>query len=328
MARVQDGDLSMSTSDADGTTLTLSLSAVPESEALPATRPEVDADGVETSAGIDDLPAIRVLVVDDDEYNRLVIRRYLPIPPLTVETAVNGRAALDAALAEAFDMIFIDIDMPVMDGLEATARIRAHERATGRSQCVIVALSSHDDEETKQRSREAGSDAYLVKPVPRATLRRTLADLARASLKAPASRVATSAAPGDDSASAVGSSAAAGRESAPAVGPSPADVVELDPDLKDTLPSFLDSRREMLDDLERALDKGAREDARRLAHRLAGSFGLYGFRWASDQSRRIERDAENGDAGLLLEWLIGLRRHLDTVDVRVADATVTDDARQ
>jgi len=74
--------------------------------------------------------------------------------------------------------------------------------------------------------------------------------------------------------------------------------------------------------MARALDGTTDVPLRRLAHRAAGSFGLYGFRWASTQCRRIEREAESGDRARLASLVAALRRHLETVTVRCGGAAV------
>src|SRR5690606_35637948 len=112
------------------------------------------------------LPALRVLVVDDDEFNVAFVRGSLPSPPLTVSTAINGRAGVDAARTGAFDVIFLDLEMPVMNGFDALARIRALPPAPGRPRPVVVAFSSFDDDAIRRRCAEAGFDAYLSKPAP------------------------------------------------------------------------------------------------------------------------------------------------------------------
>lgn len=170
---------------------------------------------------------------------------------------------------------------------------------------MIISLTSHDDPETKRRSQAAGCDAYLTKPVAKATLRRTLRELAR-SRDAAASLSVASPVP------------------EPASRP---DVVDVDPDLKDSVPAFLESRRVAFDDMDKALASGAAADLRRLGHRLAGSFGLYGFRWASEQARRIERSAEGNDRERLAALIAALRQHVDTVEIRCEGAPVERDAR-
>jgi PAS domain S-box-containing protein len=161
LARVQRGDITMRTSAAEGTTLTVRLApagggAKGESVAPPAV-------------------GRRVLIVDDDEFNRLVLRRFLPSPAFEVEEAVNGRAALDAARRSWPDAVLLDLEMPVMDGWEFAIRLRSLEREDGRKRCTIVALSSNDEDAVVRRALAAGCDHYHVKPAPRETLLRLLA---------------------------------------------------------------------------------------------------------------------------------------------------------
>src|SRR5262249_5252144 len=191
------------------------------------------------------LPAHKVLVVDDDEFNRLVLRRYLPSPPLRVAFAVNGRAALEAAEREWPDIVLLDLEMPVMDGYQTAYELRAIERAQGRKRCLIVAISSNDEERIVARARATGCDEYLVKPAAREALWRILG--------------------------ATGGAAAAKQASSAA---SAADPVVVDEDLKPTLPEFLRSRGDLLDEMPATLASGDRAHFKRCAHRLAGSFAL------------------------------------------------------
>ncbi|HTN26414.1 MAG TPA: PAS domain S-box protein [Burkholderiales bacterium] len=171
MARVQLGDIEMHTGTEAGTTLSVRLAAVPEAEAaVRAPAPAAPVLSVPRS----------ILVVDDDDFSRLVVQRCLPASS-KVTVASNGRDALEAARAAPFDAIVMDLDMPVMGGLEAVARIREMERESGRRRCTIIAASSHDDEATRLRSLKAGFDAYLEKPVSPDALRRLLGDLFLAS---------------------------------------------------------------------------------------------------------------------------------------------------
>jgi PAS domain S-box-containing protein len=274
MARTQLGDIEMQTSETAGTTLAVRLSA--------AAAPQAERDSAERSAPpapqLSSLAAGHsILVVDDDEFSRLVVQRLLPASS-RVSVASNGSEALDAVLVDPPEAIVMDLDMPVMGGLEAAARIRASEKESGRKRCTMIAASSHDDETTRLRSLEAGFDAYLEKPVSADALRRLLADFFLAG-----------------------------------------EPVHVDPDLRDLLPGFLRSRRELAAELAQAVEAGAAETARALAHKLAGSFLPYGFHWAARQGKMIEQRArENALEGLVAE-VRALREHLDTVEVRVTD---------
>ncbi|MFM1872567.1 MAG: Autoinducer 2 sensor kinase/phosphatase LuxQ [Planctomycetota bacterium] len=112
----------------------------------------------------------RVLVAEDGRDNQLLIRRILGAAGLQVEVADNGQLAVDAvARAEAsetpFDLVLMDMQMPVMDGLEATRRLRAEGFGRG-----IVALSANVFAEDVQRCREAGCDDFCSKPIDRQAL--------------------------------------------------------------------------------------------------------------------------------------------------------------
>jgi CheY-like chemotaxis protein/HPt (histidine-containing phosphotransfer) domain-containing protein len=245
------------------------------------------------------LPAWAVLAVDDDEFNLLVMRRYLSSPPLSVFTAVNGRAAVEQALQCQPDIVLIDLDMPVMDGLAATRRLRGLQQEGRLRAGRIVMLSSHDDEDTRQRALAAGCDHYLCKPVAKEVLLQTLQWAAGQRQHPPLSALRES--PG-----------------AALMADDPAAVV-IDPDLLDRMPAFLQSRRELLAALEQAALEGDGAGARRHAHRLAGSLSLYGLHWAAARCTGLEHDAWTLDE--LSGRLAALRAHIDGVQSRTRPTT-------
>jgi len=173
MARVQGGDLTMETSDAEGTALTLQLpaaGAAPSRSAVPrAAEPRVPATPT--------LPApsgLSVMLVDDDEYNLIVLRRLLSSLPLTLLSAGDAREALATLERQPADVVFMDIEMPVMNGLEAVQALREQERRHGRPRALVVALSFHDDDETREAALSHGCDDYLRKPLQRQDLLRLI----------------------------------------------------------------------------------------------------------------------------------------------------------
>ena len=263
MARVQQGDITLRTSEEEGTTITVQLALARQPAAVAEVNSSPEEPAIETAR----LPGQRVLVVDDDEFNRMVLRHCLPNPPFEVELAVNGRAALEAAGKSWPDAVFLDLEMPVMDGYEAAAKLREMERKGERKRCIIVAISSNDDAAIIKRAMDAGCDHYLIKPAARDALLRILAG---------ESPEPPGGAPLPESAA--------------------EDPVELDPDLEASLPAFFTSRRKALDEMPAALGADDRPRFKRLAHKLGGSFTLYGFRWAAAQCRALERDAVAGDA--------------------------------
>ncbi|MBI2772776.1 MAG: PAS domain-containing protein [Burkholderiales bacterium] len=301
MAGVQDGDIAMETSEGGGTTLTVTLRAAPLG-AVPATmRHAAERRGAEPQV-VSSLPPTRVLLVDDDEYNLLIVRRFLPTPPFTVDTAINGKVALAAAELQWPDVIFMDLDMPVMGGLQAVQELRSLERATLARRCTIVALSSHEDDETRNRALAAGFDRYLTKPVTRDAIHETLLEL----------NVLIGAEPVVPPPKAQPPAAQAGSN----------DPVLADADVEPVLADFVASRRGLIADMGAAMRDGQRGEVRRIAHQLAGSFGLYGFHWAGDQSRWIEKNFSDVDEAQLVAMMDDLLLHLDTVEVRFVQSSV------
>ena len=297
MARVQDGEIAMETSEEAGTTITILMRAAPPGTVPATVRHAAERQRVEPTL-ISAMPDTRVLLVDDDEYNLLIVRRFLPSPPFTVETAINGRVALASAELQWPDIIFMDLDMPVMGGLQAVQELRAMERATLAKRCTMVALSSHEDDETRARSLAAGFDRYLTKPVTRDMIHETLLELdmligAGKDTPEPVAALPALAAP-----------------------PASADAVVLDAEVEPVLAEFIESRRILIAGMERAMHDGDRSEVRRIAHQLAGSFGLYGFHWASIQSRSIEKDFSQIDPAQLSRVAGELSAHLDRVKIR------------
>lgn len=106
--------------------------------------------------------APRVLVVEDNSTNLLVARRMLEIGGFQVEIATNGRDAVDAAGTRPFDLILMDIHMPVLDGCEASMQIRQLPGTAGR--VPIIALSASVFTEDIRRCFDAGADDFIAKP--------------------------------------------------------------------------------------------------------------------------------------------------------------------
>ena len=128
---------------------------------------------------------LRVLLVEDNAINRLVASETLKSLGHQVSTANNGREALTAIEREDFDAVLMDVQMPTMDGLEATAAIRAAEIGTGRRQ-FIVAMTASALQGDREQCLAAGMDEYIAKPAEPETLQAVLAR-AEASRLAPAS---------------------------------------------------------------------------------------------------------------------------------------------
>ena len=157
--------------------LTLPL-LVADAPASPLTaRAEVDA----ASQGL------RVLVADDHPTNRKVVELILSQVGVDLVQAENGAEALEACRAQAFDIVLMDMQMPVMDGLTAVREIRLHELAMGRDRGPIVMLTANALPDHVAAAQAAGADRHLAKPFDAAELLAVVAELggeARASMAA------------------------------------------------------------------------------------------------------------------------------------------------
>jgi len=120
-------------------------------------------------------PPVRVLIVDDSSLVRLYYRKALEGADFEVEQAINGIEALEKVLAQPFDLVIVDVNMPKMDGLSF---IRALRRSTPEVATLpALIISTEAGPQDIKDSREAGANFYLVKPVSEANLIRHVAVL-------------------------------------------------------------------------------------------------------------------------------------------------------
>jgi len=136
--------------------------------------PEIITRPVPVAAG----PPLRILLAEDNPINQKVAVHILEKRGHSVRTAANGNEVLDALDEEEFDAVLMDVQMPVLDGFEATARIRAREERT-RRHVPVIALTAHALKEDRKRCLEAGMDDYVSKPLKPEELFRTLDRIAR-----------------------------------------------------------------------------------------------------------------------------------------------------
>jgi signal transduction histidine kinase/BarA-like signal transduction histidine kinase len=123
----------------------------------------------------DSLKGMRVLLVEDSPDNQFLMNRYLRGAGAEVTTADNGQSAIDHALASHYDVILMDIQMPLVDGLTATRELRSRNY-----EGPIIALTAHALREERDRSISAGCNDHLTKPIDREVLVQTLSTYPKA----------------------------------------------------------------------------------------------------------------------------------------------------
>jgi signal transduction histidine kinase/CheY-like chemotaxis protein/HPt (histidine-containing phosphotransfer) domain-containing protein len=240
---------------------------------------------------------LRVLVAEDNAVNRNVLLRMLAKLGCEADAVATGREAVEAASRVRYDLVLMDVQMPEMDGFEATQHIRRAE-AGGAGQVPIFGVTAHVMEEDRKRCLAAGMDEFLAKPVKLADLARSIGRLA------PAHRA--SAAPSD---------VRAGGDETP-----PLDATQLeastggDPAFtRDVVSLFLRDGAEALGALESSIAADAAPQVERRAHSLKGSCESVGAWPLAAVCRRLEQIGREGHLDAARDVLAEARREFERV---------------
>jgi CheY-like chemotaxis protein len=154
-------------------------------EASSAAAPANDRSQAPQIAAASARAPLKVLIVEDNYINAKILKKMLKGilgSDEQVSIVPNGLKAVEAARDEAFDLIFMDIQLPFMDGFEASARIRQQERESGRSAVPIIAVSGKTDIDMVRRLRQAGVRDFVPKPYQAADIERLIKSASSASL--------------------------------------------------------------------------------------------------------------------------------------------------
>ena len=123
--------------------------------------------------------SLSILLVEDLEDNRKLIALFLQGTPYQLDIAENGAIAVEKFQAGRYDLVLMDIQMPVMDGYQATSAIRAWEQSQKRDATPIIALTAHAFKEDIDKSQDAGCNAHLTKPIRKKTFLEAIRQHAR-----------------------------------------------------------------------------------------------------------------------------------------------------
>jgi CheY-like chemotaxis protein/HPt (histidine-containing phosphotransfer) domain-containing protein len=250
------------------------------------------------------LPPARVLLVEDGEINRQLISLILRHAGLDVITAENGQIGVELATHAGFDLILMDMQMPVMDGYMASLRLRQMGLQT-----PIIALTAHAMKGDEEKCREAGCSGYLSKPIDTDQLLRTVA----ASLPP------------------TGTWTAAPGPAAPGACVEPPLVSTLptkDPGFATIVRAFIGDFGIKLEAMHQAWEKKDLEGLRRLAHAVKGTGGSVGFAPISEAAKRLEKAVQSGDGEETEEALAELHHMAARLVAPSADSLVSSDAGQ
>ena len=256
---------------------------VDSSSTEPIEAPDADEDAT-APPGDGPRRRLRVLVVDDHDVNRRLAVHLLENMGHVADVAVDGKCAIEAMEASAFDLVLMDLQMPVIDGFEAIRAIRGREQSSGTVRRRVVALTAHAMAGDRERCLAGGFDDYLAKPIRRRELRRVL-DGTEVASEEPATE-------------------------APSAGPLHELELVADGDpafLRELAESFLESAPRCLEDIEAAMATGDAERIARACHGLKGISRTIGAAAIADPCQKAEESARRGDPDAAREAIAPIR---------------------
>jgi CheY-like chemotaxis protein/HPt (histidine-containing phosphotransfer) domain-containing protein len=232
------------------------------------------------------LPALRILLAEDSPDNCIITMAYLEDTPYRVEIAETGAIACKMFELGHYDLVLMDRQMPVMDGLTETRTIRAWEQANDRPPTPIIALTASALKGDREMCLAAGCTAFLTKPIKQEVL---LQAIREHSIVAPSSS----------------------KEESNRMEPI---LLRVKSKFADRIPAYLQNCRQnailMLD----ALDRGDFEIVTSLGHQMRGSGGMFGFQAITDIGAALGQAAGGADNDASRKWVGELSNYLDSID--------------
>ena len=263
----------------------------------------------------------RVLVVEDNPVNLTVVNKLLRRFGLTCEAARDGAEALEALLKERYDLILMDVQMPVMDGFQATGEIRRREREQGLAHIPILAMTANAMSGDREKCLAAGMDDYLSKPIRPADLKSLLRHwLPMPEVISPDSQFVAISAPAPDTPDCPADPQPDVAPASPNLSPPPMnDAPILNRQVLDDLfdlmedefflllEEYLDSAPKLLGAIEQAVLARDAEALVLPAHSLKSSSANVGAMRVSSFSKELEFQARNGDLASSDQALKGIQ---------------------
>jgi signal transduction histidine kinase/CheY-like chemotaxis protein len=291
IAELLGGNVTVKSEVGRGSTFTASIAtgSLAGIRLLPApTADLMPADPQGSGASRVTLPRASVLLVEDGETNRKLVSLILRRAGADVVVAENGQIALDLAQKRSFDVILMDMQMPVLDGYMATQALRHRGLKT-----PIIALTANSMKGDEGQCRAAGCSGYITKPIDTDRLLNTLAEVLRGRQAGPVESE---------------SQAAQGEAIFSSL---PTD----DPAYREIVEEFVEQLRQTVFDLKRLAEQGSFAEVARQAHWLKGSAGTAGFRGLTLPASDLEEAAQAGQPKAVNDSLEGIARFVARIEV-------------
>jgi PAS domain S-box-containing protein len=217
---------------------------------------------------------LHILLVEDNEDNRALIKFYLNTTDHEIDMVENGELAIEKFKANRYDLVLMDIQMPVLDGYSATAQIRAYELLHHLERTPVLALTAYALKEEMEKCLKVGCDAHLSKPIKKNKL---LAIINGYSRIKPVSTTEPE--------------------------------LHIDPDLLPLIPNYLKNRESDIATMKQALNEDDFELIHRLGHSMKGSGGGYGLDKISAIGLQLERLAKLSNREAVREQIEDLQQY-------------------
>ncbi len=231
-----------------------------------------------------------ILLVEDNEENINLAKMFLKDSGCRLDVAKNGKEGVEKFRAQDYNLILMDVEMPVMDGWEATRQIREWEKDNAHEETPLVILTAHAMEEHKKKAFELGANDFITKPTRKRELLAAITAFLvekdiRTNKESDHNRI----------------------------------VVEVDKDLEDIVPEFLKAMDKYLEKLDKAIKESNFEEARLIGHSLKGSGLGYGFEYISRAGEDIEQSAIEKNLENIIDRTKGLRDYLSRVEIKYVE---------
>jgi CheY-like chemotaxis protein/signal transduction histidine kinase len=245
----------------------------------------------------ENLPPVDILLVEDSETNRFVIRAYLKNTPCRIHIAENGEKAVEKFTTGSFDLVLMDMQMPVMDGYEALSKIRKWEKENAAQKTPIIAMTADAGQEDEIRYIDTGFDGFLSKPIKKNLLLSTLVNQIvgpnKLLPKRQINRIMDTLGVSSDEPI----------------------LAWVNPDLEEMAPQYLEKLAERAATVPDLLAKGDFESIKTLGHQMKGEGNAFGFEAIGRLGAVIEEAAGRRHEERIIEFTEKLKDYLARVEI-------------
>ena len=245
---------------------------------------------------------LRILLVEDNPVNQRIVVRMLEKMGHSTDLASNGREALSRLANETFDLVFMDVQMPEIDGLTAAREVRKREKQSG-SHIPIIAMTAHAVKGDKERCLDSGMDAYMSKPVTSHGIAEMIARFFAIDKHPPMPPPIP-------------------------LGPKPSfwqwgiALERVDGDealLRELVQIFLEESPKQLASLEQAIETGNLDEIERISHSLKGELGYLGLVGAAEKAKELEQLAGQGGSAPLGDLFRSFKAEVSAVSATMQE---------